>query len=90
MSAQTCTNSAATPALTLDQLLDSMTAAMDVAPVLRQYRIHPSDYAELKRSVPSLCASTPMTYGTVFGLDLVLDQDAERMPRRHDVHSVSD
>jgi hypothetical protein len=79
--ATTQTNGVAQPTPSLDNMLVAMVAARAVQPLPREYRMHPDDYAELKRS-ESLKVRTPLEWKTFGGLDIVLDPQAPRLPRK--------
>lgn len=49
-------------------------------PPSNEFRIHPLDLEELKRTIP-LYQPAPGQFNSFMGLDLVVDVDAPRMPR---------
>lgn len=50
-------------------------------PVPREFRIHPLDLEELKRTVPRHYPA-PGQANSFMGVDLVVDEKAPRMPRK--------
>lgn len=50
---------------------------------LSQFKIHPDDYMELKRQAsPSLPHPMPGVPDSFYGMKIVVDASAERLPRR--------
>lgn len=70
---------------TLNQMLNAMEALQGAPALPTEYRLHPDDIAELRSSYRrevsiGRCDLQPLTH--LFGLRIVADENAERLPRK--------
>lgn len=78
------TNGIAQPAPTLDAMIE---AVIELAKISRfpvtEYRLHPDDWDALRKSAkPHMVSSAGPTLNEFCGLKIILDWDAERLPRK--------
>ena len=65
----------------ITRMIQAMEDAKKIQPPLREYRMHPEDFKEL-RAMCEQHVFEPGSMDRFSGLQIVLDEDAERMPRK--------